>query len=86
MTIKTSIPRGHQALWRHYIEAMQDGRNEAPSLETSRFSLYFAGSCIAINPKLSHNRNAPILFESCQTRILNMPEPTWSLLKIKAMS
>ena len=27
---------------------------EAPSLETSKFSLYFSGSCIPINPKLSH--------------------------------
>ena len=27
---------------------------EAPSLETSKFSLYFSGSCIAINPKLSY--------------------------------
>ena len=26
---------------------------EAPSLETSKFSLYFSGSCIPINPKLS---------------------------------
>jgi hypothetical protein len=27
---------------------------EAPSLETSKFSLYFSGSCIPINPKLSY--------------------------------
>ena len=26
---------------------------EAPSLETSKLSLYFSGSCIPINPKLS---------------------------------
>jgi hypothetical protein len=27
---------------------------EAPSLETSKFSLYFSDSCIPINPKLSY--------------------------------
>jgi hypothetical protein len=27
---------------------------EAPSLETSKFSLYFSGSCIPINQKLSY--------------------------------
>jgi hypothetical protein len=27
---------------------------EAPSLETSKFSLYFSGSCIPVNPKLSY--------------------------------
>ena len=27
---------------------------EAPSLETSKFSLYFSGSCIPTNPKLSY--------------------------------
>ena len=27
--------------------------DEGPSLETSKFSLYFSGSCIPINPKLS---------------------------------
>jgi hypothetical protein len=28
--------------------------DEVPSLKTSKFSLYFSGSCIPINPKLSH--------------------------------
>jgi hypothetical protein len=27
---------------------------EAPSLETSKFSLYFSCSCIPVNPKLSY--------------------------------
>ena len=36
-----------------YIQTLT-AQVEAPSLETSKFSLYFSGSCIPINPKLSH--------------------------------
>ena len=31
--------------------------DEVPSLETSKFSLYFSGSCIPINPKFSYYWN-----------------------------
>jgi hypothetical protein len=39
-----------------------DISNEDTSLETSKFSLYFSGSCIHINPKFSyycHNLHRP---------------------------
>ena len=33
----------------------QEVSNDESSLETSKFSLYFSGSCIPINPKLSYD-------------------------------
>ena len=36
-----------------YIQTLT-AQVEAPSLETAKFSLYFSGSCIRFNPKLSH--------------------------------
>ena len=39
-------------MYKHYKQTTV--QVEAPSLETSKFSLYFSGSCIPINPKLSY--------------------------------